>query len=912
MKRLRAWMIRLGGLFRVSWQSERRERELAAEMESHLQFHIEDSLRAGMTPEQARRDAILKLGGVEQIKQACRERSTIPFLENLLRDVRYALRQLRKSPGFSTTAIVTLALGIGANTTIFTLMNALLLRSLPVADPGNLVRLSMTDARTANQGRAFEAPTNYPIIQLLQERARTLDGVFGWSNYTFVLQDGGTQKGYPGAMVGGNAFSVLDVRPAVGRLLNGQDDRTGGGTDGWAAVISHSFWVEHYHGDPNIVGRHITLTDHSVTIVGVAPQGFDGILVGDRPDFYLPLHFEPVIRGAGSQLLSPASLWLTTMARLAPGDTRRQAAAEIAALWPGILDAVIPGKFRHSPLIENSRLTVMPGRTGWSLLRTQYKQPLLLLQWMVAVVLLICCVNLAGLSMARAAARQREFAIRGALGASRLRLARQLLAESLLLTVPGALLGIAFAWQASRALLTYFKAGGSGAALSVHPDLTVLGVTFSCSVLCGLLFGIFPALLAGRISIHSATLRNTHKERRTGDGMLSRYLLVPLQLALSLVLVVFAGLLGATLVHIRSQEAGFRVDNVYFIPADFERLPQKGKALVELYQRMQLRLAQMPGIEQASLVEMPPLSGMSHTGDFSAFRGKQEGVRDRHIHLNDVGTGYFAALDTRLLDGRDFSLLDSGGNGCILNQSAAAAFFPGQSPLGQTLRRNDRILMQDASLAECVVVGEVEDAKYDNMREPAPRTVYLPFGTTTLRLFSMYFVLHSRSQKEAVSAWRTVLHEMAPASPETVVTPFHEQFDESIARERLLALLSGFFAGLALLLSAIGIYGLLAWHVTQRTSEIGIRMALGATKRNILWLVARQVASLLLIGFVSGDALALLSTRWLRSVLFGVGVYAPSIYLLALAALVIVAMFAAYLPARRAASIDPMQALRAE
>jgi predicted permease len=912
MKHLRAWTVRLGGLFRAERRTQQQEQELAAELESHLQMHIEDNLRAGMTPEEARRDARIKLGGVEQTKQAYRERSTFPWMENLLRDVRYALRQLRKSPGFAITAILTLTLGIGANTAIFTLMNALLLRSLPVQDPDRLVRLSVTDARMVSNGRAFEAPTNYPIIRLLQQRARAFDGVFGWSNYTFVLKQDGTQKGYPGALVGGNAFGVLGVRPAAGRLLNAQDDQTGGGPDGWAAVISHAFWVEHDHGDPNIVGKHVMLTDHSVTIVGVAPQGFDGILVGDRPDFYLPLHFEPVIRGSGSELLSPAGLWLTTMARLAPGDTRQQAAGELATLWPGILDAVIPGKFRHTALIENSRLAVMPGRTGWSILRSQYRQPLLLLQWMVAAVLLICCANLAGLSMVRATARHHEFAIRGALGASRIRLARQLLAESLLLTVAGALLGIVFAWMASRSLLTYFKIGGSGAALSVHPDITVLGVTFGCSVLCGLLVGIFPALLVGRISRNSAALRNTHNERRTRDGVLGRYFFVPLQLALSLVLVVFAGLLGVTLVHIRSQHAGFSVDNVYFIPADFERLPQKGKALVELYQRMQHRLAQMPGIEQASLVEEPPLSGMSHTGDFSALQGKSEGVRDRHIHLNDVAAGYFAALGTRLLGGRDFLLSDSGGDDCILNQSAATTFFPGQSAIGQTLRRNDRILMQDSPLPECVVVGIVEDAKYDNMREPAPRTVYLPFGTATLRLFSMYFVLRGRSQKEAVAAYRAVLHEMAPISPETAVTAFHEQFDESIARERLLALLSAFFAGLALMLSAIGIYGLLAWYVSRRTNEIGIRMALGATRRNILLLVARQVAALLLVGVVAGGALALLATRWVRSVLFGVGMYTPTIYLLALAALVLVAMVAAYLPARRAASIDPMQALRAE
>lgn len=908
MKRLRGWMVRLGGLFR----GEQQEQELADEMESHLALHIEDNLRSGMTPEEARRDAILKLGGVEQTKQAYRERRTLPILENLLRDVRYALRQLQKSPGFAMTAILTLALGIGANTAIFTLMDALLLRSLSVQNPDRLVRLAITDTSAPKDRGGFEAPTNYPIIQLLQQRARTLHGVFGWSSYTFVLKENGSQKGYDGAMVSGNVFQVLGVRPAAGRLLNARDDQSGGGPDGWAAVISHAFWIEHYHGDPNIVGKHITLTDHSVTVVGVAPQGFNGILVGERPDFYLPLYFEPAIRGAGSELLSSASLWLTTMARLKPGISRQQAAAELTAIWPGILDATIPAKFRHTPVIEHAKLLVKPGRTGWSFLRIRYRQPLILLQSMVAVVLLICCANLAGLSMARSAARQQEFAIRGALGAGRMRLARQLLVESFLLAVPGAFLGVAFAWAASRGLLSYFHTGGNREVLSLRPDLTVLAMTFGCSVLCALLFGIFPALFAGKISENTAMLRNISKSGLTEDGLLGRYLFVPLQLALSLVLVVFAGLLGATLIHIRSQYAGFRVRNVYFISADFERLPQKGKALVDLYQRMQLRLAQMPGIEQAGVVENMPLSGMLHTGDFSALQGSNAGVRDQHVDINDIGAGYFAALGTKLLAGRDFSWLDSDANTCILNQSAAATFFPHRSAIGQTLRQNSRSMAQNSGLRECVVVGIVEDAKYDNMREAAPHTVYYPFGTATQRLFSMYFVVRAHSQKQTVAAYRTVLHEMAPNSPETVVLPFNEQFDESIARERLLAILSGFFAGLALLLSAIGIYGLLTWYISQRTQEIGIRMALGASRGNILRLVVRQIASLLLVGTLAGGACALLATRFIQSVLFGVSAYTPAIYLAGLTLLGFVALLAAYIPAARAASIDPMRALRAE
>jgi putative ABC transport system permease protein len=881
----------------------RADAELRSELESYVEEETAENVARGMTPEEARRRARVKLGSAQRVRETVWRQNTLLFFDSVGRDLGYALRTLRRNRGFALTAILILALGIGANTAIFSLMNAVLLRSLPVDDPSSLVRLTMNVQMGSRNIQ--NVPINYPILEFLARHAKSFRGVFGWSDCDFVLSRNGVVRLYHGAIVSGNTFNVLGVRPALGRLLTAQDDQTGGGPDGWTGVISYRLWMTAFQGDPAVIGSNINLADHSVRIVGVTPAGFEGVIVADRPDFYLPLSFEPVMRGAQSQLHTSASLWLTGFARLGAGVSERQAGAEMAVLLPSMFDAILPPAVRHLPFIEHSRLVVESGRTGWSFLRPEYTRALMLMQCMVAILLLVGCANLSGLCLARASARQKEFAIRGALGAAPGRLLRQVLAESLLLAVTGAALGIALAWPAARFVVQHLGNRGVAQSLSTRPDATVLLVTAACAIACAIFFGMAPAWQARRTSLEPVLRQASSQSRRAG----LRSVLIPLEVGLSLVLVVLAGLLGATIVQLRAQNPGFHTENVLFAEAEFDRLPEKGRDLADLYLRMQQRMEQMPGIEAASVARLTPLSGSVASGSFAA-AGE---ARFTIANINEIGPHYFAAIGTPILVGHGFTAQDMESHECVLNQAAAERYFPNGAALGHTLSRSELQAGNGAeSRRDCVVVGVSADAKYASLRDAVPPVVYLPIDADTYGLSSLSFVLHGRDDAAARRAYQAVLHEMAPGAPEAAPISFAQQYDNSVARDQLLSQLSGFFAVLALLLSGIGIYGLVAWRVAERTAEIGIRMALGASRRGILTCMLRQLLFLLVAGLVLGGAAAWFAAHAIRGFLFGVAPNNPFWFMLAAAAVIITAIIAAMLPARRAASIDPMQALRME
>jgi len=891
----------------MSWlrffRRRRADAELQQELDVYLAEEIAENIAGGVSPGEARRKAKIKLGNPQRVRESLWQQNTLSIIDSSGRDLGYAFRTLRRKPGFALTAILILALGIGANTAIFSLMNAVLLRSLPVDDPSSLVRLTMK-VQIGSQN-VENIPINYPILEFLARHAKSFSGVFGWSGCEFVLSRNGAARSYHGAIISGNTFDVLGVRPALGRLLTTQDDQNGGGPDGWAAVISHRLWMTAFQGDPRVIGSQVNLADHSATIVGVTPAGFEGVIVADRPDFYLPLNFEPVMRGAQSQLHTGANLWLTGFARLRSGVSERQAAAEMAALLPSMFDAILPAAVRHLPFIEHSRLVVESGRTGWSFLQPEYTRALMLLQCMVAILLLIGCANLSGLCLARASARQKEFAIRGALGAAPGRLLRQVLVESLLLAVTGAVLGMVIAWPAARFVVQHLGDRGVAQSLSARPDATVLLVTAACAIACAIFFGMAPAWQARRTSLEPVLRQANGQSRRAG----LRSVLIPLEVALSLVLVVLAGLLGTTIVQLKAQNPGFRTDNVLFAEAEFDRLPEKGRDLADLYLRMQQRMEQIPGIEAASVARLTPLNGSTASGSFAAAGEAHFSIAD----TNEVGPHYFAAIGTPILAGHGFSLQDMKSNECVLNQTAAERYFPNGAALGHTLSQLERQARNGAeSRRDCVVVGVSADAKYANLRDAVPPVVYLPIGADTNGLSSLSFVLHGRDDATALRAYQTVLHEMAPGAPEAEPISFAEQYEDSVARDQLLSQLSGFFAVLALLLSGIGIYGLVAWRVAERTTEIGIRMALGATRRGILSLMLRQLLFLLVAGLLLGGAAAWFAAHAIRGFLFGVAPNNPLWFMLAAAALITTAITASMLPARRAVSVDPMQTLRTE
>ena len=896
----------------VAFFGERKlDDELDEELFAHIEFAVEENLRGGMSPQDARRAALLKFGAVAQIKESYRRQRGLPFLDALVQDVRFAVRQIRHAPGFALIAILTLSLGIGANTAVFTLTHALLLKTLPVRDPGELVRLTMDLSATEKNGR--NAPLNLPIIDFIEGHSRSFHEIFAWCVYDFPFKDGTVNGGIHGAIVSGNAFQALGVKPAAGRLLSPADDLSGGGPDGLAAVISHRIWVERYHTDPSVLGRHITVTDHSATIVGVAPAGFEGVIVAEHPDIYLPLEFQAVLYGEDTKR-DGGRLWLDTFARLNPGVTRTQAEVEVNTLFPAILDATLPPVLRHLPQIEKAHLEVKSASTGWSRLRLQYTEPLLLLQMMVAAVLLICCANLSGLFLARASSRRQEFAIRAALGASRLRLMRQLFAECLMLTFPGALLGIWLASLTGPWILHMLGNAEAEQAISMRPNLTVLCVTITCAVFCALLFGMAPAWTASRTNME-ADLRSSRPRALVSSSGLGNFF-VPFQLALSLTLVVVAALFGTTITHLLTEDSGYRTDNVFFALTDFLRVPEKGDALVALYRRMAARIEELPDVEQASVVANSPLMGNRWAEDFVPLE-KAGHAQPSEAMENIVAAHYFSVVGIPILAGRDLENRDSDRNSCVISQAAARLYFPGTPAIGKTLRNisHDRRTETD-TFHDCQIIGIVQDAKYDTLRESSPPIVYLPIAAgddgSTNAGANLFLVIRARNNAAARSAYLTALHEMAPSSPEIAPFEFRQTFLQSISRERLLSALSGFFAFLGLLLSGIGVYGLVAWNVTRRTTEIGLRMALGATRMTVFTLVMRQVMSLLAVGLLAGGLGALVAARAVHSFLFEIQPSDPAIFISSAILLALIAVLAALLPARRAVSVDPMQALKTE
>jgi predicted permease len=885
------------------------DRELDEEFLAHLELASDENRRRGLSEQEARRAALREFGAVTQIRERYRLGRGLPFLDTIAQDIRFATRQIVRAPGFAIVAIATLALGIGVNTAVFTLTDALLLRTLPVPDPGELVRLAIDLSSVQNDGH--NAPLNLPFIEAIRKQSSSFHGVFGWCVYDFPFNDGAVNSGIHGAIVSGNAFESLGLHAAVGRLLTPADDEPGGGPDGIAAVISYRIWQERYHADPSILGRHITVTDHGATIVGVAPRGFEGVIVAEHPDIYLPLEFQAVLYGEEAKN-NPGGLWLETFARLNPGVSRARAQAEMTTLFPAILTETLPPAMRHMPEVEKARFEVLPARTGWSKLRSQYTEPLLLLQMMVAAVLLICCANLCGLFLARASARRQEFAIRGALGAGRLRLMRQLFVECLMLAVPGAGLGIWLAWMTGPWILHMLGNAEAEQALSMRPNLAVLSVTVACAVLCALVFGMAQAWTASHTSVE-AELRSSHPRTSVGGAGIRNFF-VPVQVALSLTLVVVASLLGATVARLLTDGSGYRTDNVVFALTDFLRVPQKGEALVALYHRMAERMEKRPGVEQASVAALSPLRGDRWTEDFVA--GDDGHARPLEAMANVIASHYFSALGVPILAGRDLSNSDSDRSSCIVNQAAARLYFPSVPPLGKTLRRVIHQRTGVDTFRDCQIIGLVQDTKYDSLRESPPPIVYTPItvgeeGATNAGA-TLFFVIHARSTAAATSAYLATLHEMAPSSPEIAPFEFSQSLQDSMARERLLSILSGFFALLGLLLSAIGIYGLVAWNVTRRTTELGLRMALGATRLRVFMLVMRQVVSLLAIGVLAGGLAAFFAAHAIRSFLFEIRPGNPIIFALSALLLVVVGLLAAILPARRVVSIDPMRALKTE
>ncbi|HLG54393.1 MAG TPA: ABC transporter permease [Vicinamibacterales bacterium] len=877
----------IGQWARRTWylvNRRRFERELEHEMEAH---------RALMAEPKA-------FGNALRLREGAADVWGWRWLDDLGLDLHHGIRQLVRARAFAATAILTLTLGIGATTAIFSVVNSLLLRPLPVRDPDRLAILG--DAVRE------ELSSSYPVWEQIRNRREQFDGALALAAQRLNLARGGEAQFVEGLFVSGEFFTVLGVQSVLGRTLTLEDDRRGGGPEGPAAVISHDFWRRRFAGSPDVLGRSLLLDSVAFTIVGVMPRGFFGTDVGQRVDVVVPLGTEPLVRGVDSSLELATRNWLTIIVRLRRDQSADTGTAILRGIQPQIREAVIsavPDELRTIVLKEPWILR--PATSGHSNLRSRYRLPLVVLLVVVGLVLLIACANIANLLMARAVARLHEMSVRTAIGASRARLVRMLLAEASLLAITGTVLGVALSTWLSQLLVRQLSPRNDMVSVDLTLDWRVLLFAAAVSIATALLFGAAPAW-------HSAQANPAGALNEQGRGRIaggrSRFIasLVGAQLALSLVLVVGAGLFLRTFVALASQDLGFRTDRVLVVdvtaPMTRYTLPQ----LVGVYERVREAVERVPGVERAALSDITPLSDSSRSAFVDVPGAETLPTGDRLVMVNVVSPGWLATYGTRLLEGRDFTPTDGQGALAValVNEAFARRFWKDASPVGRAVGVGG-----PGSKARVEIIGVVEDAVYRSLRDPAPPTLY----TSTM-------------QRAAARPW-TRISILSALDPPTVLTrsieaavaavdpgltlqfnPLSEQVDAAMLRERLVASVSGIFGLLALLLASVGLYGITAYAVSRRRAEIGVRLALGAAPSSVIRLVMHGLTWPLLGGITVGAVLSVWLAQFVGALMWRVPARDPMTFAVAATILATVGALAGWLPARRASRIDPVAALR--
>jgi predicted permease len=829
--------------------------------------------------------------------------------DEMFQDLRYGMRMLLKHKGFTLIAVLSLALGIGANTAIFQLLDAVRLRTLPVKDPQDLAEVRLADMRGARGGFArspYPTITN-PIWEQIRERQQSFSGIFAWGTDTVNLAPGGEARPARMLYVSGDFFNTLGVRAVMGRVFMTTDDQPGCGAGG--LVISHAFWQSEYGGDANVIGRKLTLADHSFEIIGITPANFFGMEVGRSFDLALPICANALVRG-NNRFLDGMMWWLTVTGRLKPGWSLEQASAQVQAISPGLFEAALPVNLPPAGVKDylGFKLIAVPAESGVSQLRENYEWSLWLLLAIAGSVLLVTCVNLANLLLARAETREREIAVRQALGASRSRLIRQLLVESLLLAAAGATLGAGLAQALSRILVAFLSTSADPIFLDLTPDWRVLGYAPGLAVLTCLLFGLAPAIRATRME-PGAVMKAGGRGMTAGRERFSlRRALVVVQVALSLVLVAGALLFSRSLGKLLKVDAGFRQEGVLTATVVFQRLNLPPDRYQVFKDELLDRIRSIPGVESAALTHVIPLHGW---GGANAWMEGDEARQGKSTSLSRVGPDYFKTLEIRLLDGRDFDARDRTGAPlvAIVNEAFARKFLNGASPVGRRFWVEATPGEPETSYE---IVGLVRDTKYRDVREEFRPIAYYAAAQNTGAGPGGQFLIRSRlPQSETIAAVKHVLSEINPAITVSF-QGFKPMIEATILRERLMATLSGFFGLLALLLACVGLYGILSYGVASRTNEIGIRMALGAQARDVRWLILREALCLVIAGVAVGLPIIFAVTRLASTLLFGLTPTDPASLLSAVLLMFAVAMVAGYLPSRRATRLDPMVALRCE
>jgi len=886
------WLIRLIGVivprrlradWRQEWEAELRSREALLAAWDNLNWKTKlDLLRRSLG---AFRDALLL--------QPRR------LEDEMFQDLRFGIRLLLKNPGFSAVAVLSLALGIGANTAIFSLVDAVLLKLLPVKNPEQVVALDSFSQR--GERRNF----SHPLFERLRARTFVFSGIFAANDGTARMElagpesDGQTEQAEV-QLVSGEYFQALGVDAVAGRTLTPADDQTPGAHP--VAVLSYGFWQRRFAGDLAVIGQSITLKGQPFTVIGVTPPAFFGEAVGRAPDIWAPLMMEPPL-GRGVTRLSNANVgWLRIMARLKPGVSEQQAQAALTLSLEQLKaeSSDVGQSARHIARIE-----VFPGRQGLAEFRDQFAKPLRILMAVVGLVLLIACANVANLLLARATRRASEVAVRLAIGAGRFRLIRQFLTESLLLAAAGGALGLLFAWWGSRVLLILGSSGAAPLPIDVEPNARILGFTLAVSLLTALLFGLAPALIVTRQEVNSALKATAPTRPRLS---LARALVVA-QVALSLLLLTGAGLFVQTLRNLRTLDLGFAAEQIIQARINPRASGYKPEQLPELYRRLLERLNSAPGVRSASLADSGFRTGSSRTCCIAVEGYTHRPDEDREIQILSVTPRYFQTMGLPLLAGRDFSASEANNSKpgefpkvAVVNETMARHYFGPANPLGRRFGWGDKEVKYDTE-----IVGVVKDANYGNLRAKTRSLIYFPDQGSSLIVV--------RAAADSTALLPTIRQEIQAADKNLEISSVRtvpQLLDQALVQERLLAKLASFFSLLALLLACIGLYGVMSYDVARRTHEIGIRMALGARGAHVLRMALRETLWLVVIGLAVGLAAVLTTMKLIASLLFGLTATDPLTLALATLLLLAVAALAGWLPARRAARVDPMVALRHE
>jgi predicted permease len=905
-------MSRLRALWKNLSRRNQLDDELDEELRSYLESLEDEKMQAGMDRDEAYRAARREMGGVDQVRQSVRDIRAGVSLDRLAQDIRYGIRTLAKNPGFSLVAVATLALGIGANTAMFSLLDQVVLRLLPVSHPERLVIVRETGN---HYGNTYGANTiSWPMFEDLRDNNHVFTGMFCRFATTVNLGYGDRAAHVTAELVSGSYFPELGVGAALGRTIAPDDDAVPDSQP--VVVLSYSFWRSYFNGDRTIVGRTIDLNSQPMTVIGVAQPGFDGVELGNPAKVFVPIMMktEMTPHSDGLKDRRRRLSWVTAYGRLKPSVNVEQAQLSLQPLMHSILEMEVQQpEFTRSataadrPLFLRNRVELLPGSENG--LGEYMRRPLWLLVALTGAVLLLACANLASLLLARATAREREFAVRLAIGAGRARIVRQLLVESLLLTTAGAVLGLALAFLSDRLLVRMYLPAEAAAefVISAIPDGRVLAFVLGVMLLTSLAFGLLPAVRGSHTEITSSL-----KDRSGADSAGSiplRRMLVGVQVALSLLLLVGAGLFVRTLHNLENLGPGFPTEHLLTFTIDPSLNGYSDEETKSFYERLNVNLQTMPGVASVGFSAMPLLKGYAWQ---NAVLGKDfEGAPiEQQPVLSNVSLDYFATLGIPIVAGREFTAQDVGpAKYAVINESFGREYFPGRNPIGQRFGLvND---MEPVS-PDTEVIGVISDRKYRDLRETPPPQAYFPYLESTHFRFMNVYLRTQADPRLIEDELRERMRQFDPHVPIVGLQTMNEQIRFSLRTERLVASLSAVFGGLATLLAVIGLYGVMAYVVTRRTREMGIRLALGAMRGSVVALVMREALMLIGVGLVAGTVLALLVMQFVRSQLYGLNPHDPGTLAAAALILSLAAGLAALVPALRASRVDPVNALRQE